>query len=106
MLDALAKAHAAERTVFVSGVAHFGEVSRLDSGQIDGWPHDLPALYDVTSSSLASTPGRPTENRHRIGDPVATHNVGLLEWHDENEVSARLLTSPAEAGGTWELDPN
>jgi hypothetical protein len=106
MLDALAKAHAAEHTVFLSGVSHYGEISRLDSSQIDGWPLNLPPLYDCTSSSLSSTPGRPTENRHRVGLPVATHNVGLLEWQGDSRVSVKLLTHPEAAGGTWDLDLN
>lgn len=106
MLDALAKAHAAEHTVFLSGVSHYGEISRLDSSQIDGWPLNLPPLYDCTSSSLSSTPGRPTENRHRVGLPVATHNVGLLEWQGDSGVSVKLLTHPEAAGGTWDLDLN
>ena len=104
MLAALGEGHAAERTVFVSGVAHYGEVSRLDSTQIEDWPKHLSALYDITSSSLSSTPGRPTENAHRVGRPVATHNVGLIEWHGDADVTARLLSNPPEAGEVWELN--
>jgi alkaline phosphatase D len=103
MLRAIAATEAADRTVFVSGVAHYGEVSKLDSTAFEGYPASLPPLFDVTSSSLSSTPGRPTENRHRVGNPVATHNVGLLEWQGPSGMTARLLTTPPEAGGTWEL---
>ncbi len=102
MLQAIA-AHEADRTttLFLSGGAHYGELSRIDSTLFPG----LPALYDLTSSSLAAAPGRPTENTQRIGEPVATHNAGLVQFDTRDGVllDLELLATPADRGALWEL---
>ena len=100
MLETLAR-DGAVTTLFLSGGAHYGELSRVDSTLYPG----LPPLYDLTSSSLAATPGRPTENAHRIGDPVATHNVGLVRFdpRDDMQLDLELLSLPPEQGRVWEL---
>lgn len=102
MLQALA-AHPSEKTttLFLSGGAHYGELSRIDSTLFPG----LPPLYDLTSSSLAAVPGRPTENTQRIGSPVATHNAGLVQFDPRDDVliDLELLATPPTEGARWEL---
>lgn len=102
MLQALA-AHPSDNTttLFLSGGAHYGELSRVDSTLFPG----LPPLYDLTSSSLAAVPGRPTENTQRMGSPVATHNAGLVQFDTRDDVliDLELLATPPTEGARWEL---
>lgn len=61
--------------IVISGDRHFAELSRLERGP------GKPALYDLTSSSMArpwrNAPLEP--NRHRVGDMFWDVNFGVIE---------------------------
>ncbi len=65
MLDSLNKP-----VIVLSGDRHFGELSR--------WS---PRIYELTSSSLNKSFGRPRNepNRYRVGKPIVEDNYGLVQ---------------------------
>lgn len=67
----LIKSTGAGGVIFISGDVHYGEISRLDTG--DTYP-----LYDVTSSGITSTWDFAIPNDNRIDGPVMENNFGLL----------------------------
>lgn len=74
--------HDVPNVIFLSGDRHIAEIS---SEQPEG--HKRP-LYDITSSSMTHSwegfPGEP--NRHRLGEPFARNNFGLIEIDWVNRV--------------------
>lgn len=83
--------------VVISGDRHFAELSRLDRGP------DKPALYDLTSSSLArpwsKAPQEP--NRYRVGGVVWDVNFGVIEidWAAAEPVMHLQVHSQSDAVG-------
>ena len=71
MVDLVAST-GAEATIFVSGDVHWGELSKLET------PSGHP-LYDLTSSGITETWPSIDTNAHRIGEPVAENNFGIVD---------------------------
>lgn len=82
LVDVL-RASRAEVTVFISGDAHWAELSRLDAD--GGYP-----LYDLTSSGITEEWPVIADNANRVGAPVAENNYGFVEitWRDDDDVMA------------------
>jgi alkaline phosphatase D len=78
MVD-LIRSTGAEATVFLSGDAHWGELSRLET------PNGYP-LYDLTSSGITESWPFIEENTNRLGAPVAQNNYGFVEisWRESD----------------------
>lgn len=85
MID-LIVATRANGCVFISGDVHWGEISRqpVPGGY---------ALHDVTSSGINRDWPTIEPNQRRIGDPVRTHNFGLIEvdWDREDPQISLVL---------------
>jgi alkaline phosphatase D len=82
MVD-LVRASGAEVTLFISGDAHWAELSRFEGD--GGYP-----LYDLTSSGITEDWPEIAENVNRIGSPVADNNYGFVEiaWGDDDDLIA------------------
>lgn len=68
----------AEGVVFISGDAHWAELSRLEGAG----PYPL---YDLTSSGITEEWSAIPPNANRIGDAVSANNYGFLDiaWGDD-----------------------
>jgi len=74
----LIKTTEANGVFFISGDAHWGELSLIEkAGQ---YP-----LYDITSSGLAKKIGKISENTRRIGKGYNDYNYGLIEIDWKNK---------------------
>ena len=82
----------AEHVVFISGDAHWAELSRLDV--LGGYP-----LYDLTSSGITEEWEAIPSNANRIGEGVAANNYGFveIEWRDDGD---RLTFGIVDATGS------
>jgi alkaline phosphatase D len=74
------RASGAEVTIFISGDAHWAELSRFEPD--DGYP-----LYDLTSSGITEEWKEIADNENRVGDPVAENNHGFVDiaWGDDDD---------------------
>jgi alkaline phosphatase D len=79
LVDTLRSA-GAEGVVFVSGDAHWAELSRFEPDA--GYP-----LYDLTSSGITEEWPEIADNANRIGEPVPDNNFGFVEigWQDGDD---------------------
>jgi alkaline phosphatase D len=75
------RASGAEVTIFISGDAHWAELSRFEPD--GGYP-----LYDLTSSGITEEWKEIADNENRVGDPVSENNYGFVEiaWGDDDDV--------------------
>lgn len=79
MVDVV-RAAGAEVTLFISGDAHWAELSRFEPDA--GYP-----LYDLTSSGITEEWAEIAPNDNRVGEPVAENNFGFVEiaWGDGDD---------------------
>ena len=82
MIDLIAKTKA-DGVVFISGDVHWGEISKMQTG--NGYP-----IYDVTSSGIVQTWPELEPNKNRVGDAVPQNNIGLIEISKANQTSIKL----------------
>ena len=73
MIDLIKKTRA-EGVLFISGDAHYAEISVLTADNI--YP-----LYDITSSGITSRIKFATPNDNRIDGPFLDNNFGLIEFN-------------------------
>jgi alkaline phosphatase D len=78
LLDMLAASQSAA-TFIISGDTHWAEISRLDD--IVGYP-----LWEITSSGLTEEWKAVSPNRHRVGEPFAEANYGLIKIDWDNRL--------------------
>jgi alkaline phosphatase D len=85
MVDVL-RAAEAEVTLFISGDAHWAELSRYEPD--DGYP-----LHDLTSSGITEEWAEIAPNDNRVGDPVAENNYGFVEiaWGDDDAIDLGIV---------------
>ena len=92
LLDILRK-HKVFNLVFISGDAHYGEISKWEVEK--GW-----TIYDVTSSGLTQTAWRIEPNANRLGRAEASVNFGMVDiaWKEGGAtLSLAVLDRNAEA---------
>jgi alkaline phosphatase D len=75
----LIRATGVEGMLFISGDAHWAELSRVEG---DGYP-----LYDLTSSGITEEWMPIADNENRVGEPVGENNYGFVEitWGDDDD---------------------
>ena len=80
------RAAGAEVTIFLSGDAHWGELSRYEPDA--GYP-----LYDLTSSGITESWPMIEPNQNRVGMPVAEHNYGFVEiaWGEDDIITLGIV---------------
>jgi len=85
MVDVV-RAAGAEVTLFISGDAHWAELSRFTPD--GGYP-----LYDLTSSGITEQWPAIPPNANRVGEPVAENNYGFVEiaWRDDDLLSLGIV---------------
>ncbi|MGB0523234.1 MAG: alkaline phosphatase D family protein [Flammeovirgaceae bacterium] len=68
----------ANGVIFISGDVHWGELSKLETGN---YP-----IHEVTSSGLTQTWDTSEPNKNRIGEVIMENNFGLIEidWGNTN----------------------
>jgi alkaline phosphatase D len=79
LVDVL-RASGAEVTIFISGDAHWAELSRWEPD--GGYP-----LYDLTSSGITEEWPVIPPNANRVGEPVPDNNFGYveIEWGERDD---------------------
>jgi alkaline phosphatase D len=85
LVDVL-RASGAEVTIFISGDAHWAELSRYEPD--DGYP-----LYDLTSSGITEEFMPIAPNDNRVGDPVAENNTGYvdIDWGPDPRLTLGIV---------------
>lgn len=87
-----------QKTIFISGDAHWAELSRQEVA--DGYP-----LYDLTSSGITEEWSDAPPNENRIGEVISANNFGFVEidWAAAGEQDEEISFGIVDVTGAERL---